>query len=256
MTMSREQYDAIDALHFSTLKEFARSPAHYKAALMAQREATDAMELGTAFHLLALEPEREGERLAVWDEGTRRGKAWDAFKEKHAGKVLLTRDNYETAQAMAKSVRASPMAKPYLVGGKAEVTLQWEEQGFKCKGRVDYLSTVAVDLKSTRCAAVEAFGRQMWDSKAAAQLAFYRAGILAQTGLMVPGVLIATENSFPFVTQVYRLTEWQLEQGATEYRAWLSTLKHCEETKTWPGYATGETELVFPRWAIPEEAFQ
>ena len=168
--MTREQYEAIDAVNFSTLKEFARSPAHYKAALQSPRESTDAMDLGSAFHLLALEPEREGELLAVWDEGTRRGKAWDAFKEKHAGKLLLTRDAYETAKAMAASVRSSPQAKPYLHGGQAEVTLQWEEQGLKCKGRVDYLTpTHLVDLKGTRCGAVEAFGKQMYDAKTAAQ---------------------------------------------------------------------------------------
>jgi hypothetical protein len=253
--MNREQYDALEAENFSTLKELARSPAHYKAAKLLQREATDAMDIGTAFHLLSLEPEREEERLAIWDEGTRRGKAWESFCEKHAGKTILKRDDYETAKAMSLSVRSSPMAKPYLVGGKAEVTLQWEEQGFKCKGRVDYLSHAIVDLKSTRSAAVVAFGKQMFDALVHAQLAFYRSGVKA-TGAILPCVLIATENTFPYVTQVYRLTEAQLEQGASEYSAWLATLKHCNATQTFPGYWPEETDLQFPKWAQPEEIYQ
>lgn len=249
--MSRDEYEQIDAVNFSTLKEFARSAAHYKAALQSPRESTDAMDLGSAFHLLALEPEREGERLAVWDEGVRRGKAWDAFKEKHAGKLLLTRDAYETAKAMAASVRSSPQAKPYLVGGQAEVTLRWEEQGIKCKGRCDYVTpTHLVDLKGTRSGAVEAFGRQMYDAKTHAQMAFYLSGLKPKA---LSPALIATENVFPYVTQVYTLTSAQLEQGAADYTAWLLTLKQCRATNSWPGYWPSETELVFPKWATPEE---
>lgn len=249
--MTREQYEAIDAINFSTLREFSRSPAHYAAALRVKKDATDAMDLGSAFHLLALEPEREGERLVVWEEGTRRGKAWDAFKEKHAGKLILKRDDYETAKAMAQSVHNSPQARKYLTGGRAEVTLQWEEAGFKLKGRVDYLGAAQVDLKATRSAAVEPFGRQMFDAKVHAQMAMYRTGIKA----ILPVVLIATDNTFPFLTQAYRVTEQQLEQGAAEYRAWLATLAHCRKTNQWPGYWESECDLKFPKWATEPEVY-
>jgi hypothetical protein len=267
--MTRAEYEAIDAVHFSTLKEFARSPAHYKAALQSPKEATDAMEIGTAYHLLALEPERVSERIAVWRGETRKGPEWNDFCDERlgrtfklvadavrgfaaAGKVLLSAEDFETAKAMAASVRASPQAKPYLATGMAEVTLQWEEQGIKCKGRADFVGSALVDLKSTRSAAMEPFGKQMWDARVHAQLAFYRSGL----GKPLPCVLIATENVFPYVTQVYRLTEAQLEQGRGEYSAWLATLKQCEATKHYPGYWPTETELVFPKWTNPEVIYE
>lgn len=250
--LSREAYEALDGVNFSTLKEMARSPAHYQAALKAPKKATDAMELGVVFHLATLEPQALGERVAVWDEGVRRGKAWDAFREKHAGKTLVTRDDYEQALAMAERVRSSPQAAPYINGGKAEVTLQWESLGVKCKGRVDYLTPLnVVDLKSTRDASLEAFGRQMFNARVHAQLAFYRQGAGEPRGC----VLVACENSCPFEVQVYRLTEAQLEQGAAEFEAWLLTLKQCRETGRWGGYWPTETDLQFPRWSNPQEEF-
>lgn len=253
----RDEYEAIEAANFSTLKELARSPAHYQAALKSPREATDAMDLGTAFHLLTLEPEKESASIAVWDEGVRRGKAWDAFKDKHAGKLLLTRDNYETAASMAKSVLASPQARKYLGGGRAEVTLQFEIDGVKCKGRADYLSSALLDLKSTRDGGIEGFGRQMFTGKVHCQMAMYRLGVRAM-GADLPVRLVAVENFFPFTCQVYRLTEAQLEQGEAEVRAWIATLKHCRAVygeKPWPGYWPEEADLQFPRWANPEEVY-
>src|ERR1035441_6623548 len=67
-------------LHFSTLKNFARSPAHYKYASEHGTVTTPAMAVGSAVHALCLE---HGDGIVRF-EGSRRGKEWTAFQEAHS----------------------------------------------------------------------------------------------------------------------------------------------------------------------------
>lgn len=251
--MNRETYDALPGENFSRLKFLSKSPASYRAAMKTPPEATDAMTLGAVAHLATLEPETLTERVAVWADGTRRGKSWDSFEAANAGKLIVKTDDYEKAMAMARAIRASPMAAPYVTGGKAEVSVQWEEMGVQLKGRIDYLTpSCVVDVKFTRDASPEAFGRQMFASLVHAQLAMYRAG----EGHSLPCALVACENTGTNIVQVYRLTEEHLEQGTKEYRAWLATLRACQTSGLWPGYWTEPMDLQFPRWANPEENYE
>jgi hypothetical protein len=261
--MTRAEYEALEGENFSALREIEAAPLKYKLAKAAPKEATDAMDLGTVAHLATLQPELLKERVAVWAEGDRKGKAWLAFKEANASKIILKADAYERALSMANAVRSSPQAKPYLTGGVAERPMQWELKdpvlGFvtKCKGIPDYeTDTHIVDLKFARSSAIEAFGRQMFDSRAHAQLAFYRAGRRVLSGVTKQCVLIACENTGSNIVQVYRLTEEQLTQGEGLFSAWLATLHQCKQTNVWGGYWPTETDLVFPKWANPEEVYE
>jgi hypothetical protein len=263
--MTRAEYEALDGENFSALREIEAAPLKYKLAKQAPREATDAMDLGTVAHIATTQPESLKERVAVWAEGVRRGKAWEQFESlaKHDGKIILRAEDYERALSMAHAVRSSPQAKPYLVGGVAEQPMQWELKdpvlGFvtKCKGIPDYeTDTHIVDLKFVRSSAIEAFGRQMFDSRAHAQLAFYRAGRRVLSGVTKQCVLIACENTGSNIVQVYRLTEEQLTQGEGLFSAWLATLHQCKQTNVWGGYWPTETDLVFPKWSREEEIDQ
>jgi hypothetical protein len=51
----RDEYDAINAMNITRLKELRRSPLHF---LMSPK-TSDAMTLGIATHVAVLEPERE-----------------------------------------------------------------------------------------------------------------------------------------------------------------------------------------------------
>src|SRR5688572_28445155 len=94
--LSREQYDAIDRVYWSSLKYMKRSPAHFQAARQGLiRRDSDALRVGTAFHLVVLEPARFGAEVVVWTGKVRSGGAWDAFAEDHAGQVVLTSAQYD-----------------------------------------------------------------------------------------------------------------------------------------------------------------
>ena len=81
------------------------------------------------------------------------------------------------------------------------------------------------------------------------QAAMYVDGVEAVTGKRLPYLVLAVENTAPFVSQVYAVPDALLERGRREYRDWLGALAACREHKVWPGYATGPVELVLPKWA-------
>jgi hypothetical protein len=75
--LTNEQYHAHHAISSSDVKAAARSLAHWKGA---ERKESLALDIGTAFHEMTLEPEMRG-RIIRGPE-TRRGNAWKEAKRK------------------------------------------------------------------------------------------------------------------------------------------------------------------------------
>lgn len=251
--MEIAKYQQIDAVNWSTLRYLDRSPRHYLHAKNTKREDTPAMRLGRAVHCAVLEPERFKADYLVWSGGIRRGKAWDEFLEAAGDKETLSLSEAEECQAISDAVRFDPDAAALLSGGSAEHPLFWTdaETGLHCKSRLDYLGPDArfvVDLKTTRNAHPRAFGRSAGDSLYYGQLAFYAEGVLATTGRLPMLHLVAVENEAPYVTQVYTLSDDDVEVGRAKVRELLRRLAECRSTDTWPGYATGPLPLWLPSW--------
>ena len=260
--MPREEYDRLDRVNWSRLKNILRSPAHYRHGLLEARPDTDALKRGRAVHLAVLEPERFPVECVVWHGGRRAGKEWERFVEEHADREILTEAEYELCLSLNAAVRASPDAARYLAGGRSEVTVTWEASApplgedagwrFACKGRLDSVSPLAiVDLKTTKDASPEGFGREAWRYRYDAQAAFYADGYEAATGQRLPYVLVAVEVAPPHVVQVYRVEDEILEVGRDAYRSCLGRLAACRTSNAWTGYAEGEMALTLPGWAVP-----
>lgn len=263
--ISRETYDHLEnRVNWSTLKFMAKSPAHYRHQILAPKSGdTDAKKLGRAAHLAVLEPERFRAECALWTGKVRRGKKWDGFVAKNAGRELLRQAEYDYCVALGEAAQSSAMAKPYLAGGKSEQTILWSHivppayglDGYRidCKARVDFVASVGalVDLKTTRNASREGFGKEAANYKYYVQAAIYRDGFKAATGRELPYKLVAVETSRPHVVQVYNVTDEQLESGREQYRALLDRLALCRSTNTWDGYGDGELDLALPRWESP-----
>jgi hypothetical protein len=253
--LSRAEYEGLPGDRFSRLKLIAKSPAHFKHGAEEEQEDTDALKFGRCAHLAILEPEEFQRGVVIWDGGTRRGKEWDAFREKHAGKEILTESESESLQGIRAAIQRADYARPYLVYGQSEVTLLWGAEVvpghvMPVKGRLDYLTESAiVDLKFVRCASPAAFGRQAWDLSYLAQGAFYADGYERATGRRLPFAFVAIEKTPPYCVGVYIMTEEQHAAGRAEYERWLATLSLCRLEDRWPGYVTGPTPLVLPPWA-------
>lgn len=263
--MQREEYDAIDAVNWSTLKLLGKSPAHYLHNIVSpSTDDTDARQRGRVVHLSVFEPERFARDVVVYSE-RRAGKEWEVFKAKHAGREIITSRLSDTATAIADAVRRHPMAARYVAGGKPEHTVRWryespriqhlEPWGMDCKGRLDFVAEcgAVVDLKTTRDASPTGFAKEVLRYEYHAQAAFYVDGYEAMTGVRLPFVFVAVESVAPYVVQVYRADDEVLSLGRERYEALLAHLNVCRRESRWPGYAETEMSLELPRWARPLE---
>lgn len=116
----------------------------------------DILLLGTAAHLMLLEPEKIGE-IVVFDGASRSGKVWDKFREQNAGKVILTVKQFIHAMVMAEAGRhvAGKLLQELT---KCEEWIEWEKvvdgDSIKMKARLDAVwpvgkRIVVADVKTT-----------------------------------------------------------------------------------------------------------
>jgi hypothetical protein len=252
-------YDQIRAVNYSTLKYLATSPKHYKHRVETPNDPTAAMQLGTAAHTAILEPHRYTTEYAVFTGERRAGKAWDAFCDANAGRMILKQGEFEAALRMRDAVRADPLAMRYLKRGDAEVTIVWRDPttGILCKGRLDWLSTsvpdVYLEIKTARDVSPWAFQSAYARMQYHLQAAFYSDGYEQITGRTLYAKCAAVESSEPHDVVVYDVAE-ALDVGRDAYRLLLEQLAECRKTGVFPGIARGsEMVLRLPRWAAAED---
>lgn len=264
------EYRSLPGVNITSLKELKRSALHYRYRLDNPAESKP-LTLGTAAHVAVLEPERFERQFAVWSRRSeagnlcpRRGQHWETFVEENEGKTILTEDEFEHAQAIAKAVRSDPLAMRYLESGEPEVTMRWELTSesmmrdpvkVECRGRVDWLTHIDGDpyligLKTARDCRAFVFGASAARIGYHLQWAFYHDGYAAITGLAPKLKEIVVESAPPYDVVVYDITEDLILQGRSEYEALLRHLVDCRARDEWPGYAQGcEQILTLPTWA-------
>lgn len=251
------EYAAVDALNFSQLKPMMRSPLAYKYALDHPEEETPAQFLGTLTHRLILEPNLVGE-FAVWGElpeqKVRRGKVWDEFLAVCDGKEVITVDERDQMVGMAAAVRKFPPARKYLAdSGPTEISMFWEEDGRRFKGRIDKLierTHTMVNLKTTRTCQPYKFGAQAFTLGYYMHEALYWSGYKILTGTAPKQKIIAVESKPPHEAAVYRITPDVRLQGLEDLQALLDKLAYCEKTNTWPAEMEEESDLTLPSYAM------
>jgi hypothetical protein len=257
--MPEDVYRKLPGNGSTDIKRLLRSAAHYEDALHRPSESTDAQQLGTAVHLAVLEPARFEGKVVVepdLDRRTKVGKeAAAAFAAAHAGKLILSLQDYETTRRIADSVRRHPGAAFLLQDGASEVTLQWtdEASGAPCKARLDWLaaSMVVVDLKTTRDASPAGFSRAIGTYGYAIQAAHYRNGFRVVMGQDMPAwVFIAVEKEPPYAVGVYALETESIDAAAERVAGALHRYKVCMETGEWPAYSSLIEPIKTPNWAL------
>ena len=233
-----------DPVHFSSLKQMALSPAHYRYSVDHGVDETRAMRVGSVVHALVL-----GGPYHLY-EGERRGKAWSEFRDEHAdGHTIVTSSEYEDAAAIAAAVLADPVAAQVLAGPhQTELTLEWEWLGRACAGRLDLVrSDVVVELKVSNSAEPDRFERLAFRLGYHAQLAWYLRAL--GRPLSSRAVIVVVEDKPPYPVTVRQLTERALEMGEKQCRLWIERLLCCEAADAWPGYAQTVIPLDVPEWA-------
>jgi len=244
----------------SQLDQMAKSPAHYLASLTTQRKETDAMKIGSLFHTMVLEPEKQN--FVVGPDVNKNTNIWKAFKAEAeaAGQTVIDQGTLEMLNGMVASVRAHPAASKLLSGpGIAEGSAWWvdEQSGELCRCRPDFYREdgIIVDLKSTEDASPEAFAKSIAKYGYHRQNAMYVDGVEAATGDHIKGfVFVVTEKSAPYCTAVYVLDTQGVELGREQYTRLLLELADCRVAKKFPGYSDRIETLSLPAWEVRKYA--
>lgn len=227
------------ALHFSDLKLFDKSPAHFFDRVTRPRvTTTTSMRIGTLVDMMLLTDKEP----AVFD-GVRRGKDWDTFRTKHAGKDMFTQQEHDMAVAICASARMDPMAIEYLGlendERRTQVPLTWVDNGVPRATRgVDVIiGNRLIDLKVTNCTKPSKLKWHVRDMLWHAQVVDYSIGC-KQNNIDVSGglFLLCIESSPPYCVTSLMLSESAIQSGHKCISSWLEMYRACSESNVWPGY--------------------
>jgi exodeoxyribonuclease VIII len=254
-------YLAWDAVSNSQLQQLRRSPAHYKAYIEQGSEDTPATLLGRAIHCAILEPDEFETRYVRGAIGDRRTKAvkaaWDALEAQFGAEFVLTVENYEKCLSIREAVYDHPASMALLKGaGRHELSIVWvdKETGLTCKARLDrHVTEIAggfiADLKSTRDARPEPFGKSVEEHGYDVAAAHYLAGAKAVGLDALHFSHIALEKEAPFAVGCYRLIDAAIEVGEERRRELLRLLARCKRRNRWPALSPEIVDLTLPDYA-------
>jgi exodeoxyribonuclease VIII len=250
--LSNEDYHRADGISKSGLDLILRSPAHYRFA--EKREATRAMEIGTALHCAILEPERFASEYMLLRNCTDRR----ASEYKEAVKVwgterVLTGTEADKVAGMQESVRSNPHLSMLAEPGRCELSVfaTDPETGVLIKCRFDKLTDggVAIDLKKTQD--IRDFGKSVANYGYHMQEAFYRDVWEWATGERLAGfVFAAVEEQMPHASAPLTLDAEALDIGRMLYRKALNEYAECLNDDEWPGIACEPETIQLPSWYI------
>lgn len=265
--MTYADYEAIDAVNWSTLVHLATSPRLLEYRRDHPREDTDALRLGTAIHCAILEPEVWAARYVakpdLGDGRTKAGKeARAAWRETlPLGAVVLDPEEHALASRAADAVRAHPDAARLVSHGRAEETTTWTDEatGIACKARLDYVTpSFVTDIKSTRQETLPDFARDVARRLYHGQFAFYLDGAIATKRVhdMAHFYVLGVQTVPPFDVMPCRMMLEDLERGRALYRSFLRRYAECRAANWYPGLAPSVVDLPLPEWAAAGEPEQ
>ncbi len=242
----------------SGMKEALRSPKHYMAFQDAPHEEKPAFVIGTAVHMKIMEPEKFGDEycyirsseLPFPDKDFRNKDNKDfraTFLMGNEGKVVLSENQWIEVDVMTKNAMDNKMVqglfeKDFTVEQSHYFdvgTLNGVEYNMKGKMRTDYLHDelpIFVDIKTTVDASPKGFLRMYNNFKYQLQMAWYFDMLNKHFKEVEEAYILAVENKYPYMAQIYRISEDDLQYGRYMYTCALDRIKRAEEGGYYPGY--------------------
>ena len=257
--MDFDTYRAQPGINASALKKGRTSLLHMNAEMNRETNApTPAMLLGTNTHTAILEPERFADEVVMWEGTSRRGKAWDEFKDENASKTIVTPSELKLLADIASSVSKHPEARHVIGTTDKEVSMMWESPEIygHGKARLDMFTPNELwgDLKST-----SKIHPREFQNHAEKMGYFHQAGWAAEgmnrlgLSMDIGYYIVAVESSAPFDVVVYELDFEDVMQARSECRQIAVDYKLALATGKFDGVASdGIQTLRRPEWARPK----
>lgn len=280
------------AVAVSDIKDLVISPRHfYDKKVMGRRQArTQAQEIGTLIHLALLEPERfmKDTVLEPDDAPKKPTKAqleaakksdktlaaiawWDDWNARHAGKLVMSRDDLSAVNEAKASVHANREASELLSGATVELamfrTVTVDGIKIRTKGKADIVTAGRwiADIKTVQrgAANLDDFGASIAHWGYHMQAPWYmdlHNGIAGdEADNFEPGFesyvpkagwkFIVVEKEAPFDVVVMELDEEDIRIGREQNKKSLQVLAACVREGRWPGGDTGGSTVKLPAWA-------
>ena len=252
-------YHAIKALSNSSLSVLNRSPTEfYKRFVTGEMKGqeTDAMLLGSAVHMLALEPERfDAEYVVIhgpinpqtskpYGRDTKKFTQWlDAEMALQTRKVLV-REEFAESLAIAKAFQSHPTIAAIMASRaeklfESEYAMLWvEDDGseldLKCK--IDFVcppERLIIDLKTSHDPSPYAWSWHAEDFGYHRQAAIYSDAMEAKYGEPFRFLFGVVRSKEPYEAAVYELDAESIQRGRVEYEALIEEYIDRKASNDW-----------------------
>ena len=230
-TMLSSEYFNDPRMSQSKLKKILDGVEEFKYNLENPPETTDPMRLGTAVHLLTLQPELSIKIAGIEkiDRRTKEGKesflAQQEMIAKYPDNIFLCMEDFKKAHDMAASVRLNSDALQILNCCESFEKIHffnYLDIDFKCQAD-GVGSEFIVDLKTTRCENNEFKIRQeIWNQKYHFQAACY-----LEAFKKTDYYIIFVRNEPPYSVFPIKLSAEMLEQGKSLFDEACELYKDC-----------------------------
>lgn len=264
-------YRKLEALNYSALKQFAKSPAHFRYYIdfPEEREDTVATLTGSAWHYLTIDQDNFDRHMMVLNEAerpepsknyqTKVNQVWKAEKIAEAARLglqIISSDDLGVAQDMADELWKDSQARELIKNSQVipERVDTWTRDGikFKCMGDIwhpDY----RVDLKSCQSADPSEFERDIFKMHYHEQGGLYSDAdrVIFETEYFNPYFIIAQEKTPPYGVSVHLLSDAVLEYGFKKMLKLAKGVVACEKSGNWPGYSSKYSDyntVNLPEW--------
>lgn len=259
--MNNETYHQRSEISASMLKLMDESWRVFEASCITRlmrREPTASMELGTAVHTAALEPQRYELDYVIQPDGCndRRTKVYKEWSETiHASQTIIKQETAATVKKCVTALRSHPMIDLALeADGSVERSCFWTcpKTEVPCKFRPDKIvpnSGIILDIKTMRQCTERQFNYDCRDYRYGLQAAHYLAGASEVYGEQEwVFIFAAVETSPPFRSRAFVLSQDVLDIERRKREDLLDCYQARVESNDWSDSREKELiEIKYPK---------
>ena len=263
-------YHSINALSNSSLSVLKRSPTEFYKRFVTEDpkermivEESDAMLLGSAVHMLSLEPEMFDAQYVVLDGPInksldppkpygRKTKAFERWMLDQLGasnangigsRKILIREEFAESLAIAKAFQSHPTIAAIMSSRaeklfESEYAMEYETDGGKVdlKCKIDFVcpaERLIIDLKTTSDPSPYAWSWSAEDFGYHRQAAIYSDAMQAKYGEPFRFLFGVVRSKEPHEAAAYELDAESIQRGRVEYEALIEEYVDRKSTNDW-----------------------
>lgn len=257
-----EVYHSEDGISSSGISLILDCPKRYNHEHMGKKQERDgnAFKLGSAFHMMMLEPEKFNKTFYAMtsevDLRTKAGKE-DFFKTEHEakGRTVLRKKEYDEVYSMALEASSHSIWESIeLDKGSAEYSIYWDAGIYntRLRSRPDFFNdSIIIDLKTTD--SIASFSKSVYNYGYHRQAAMQIDGLQQIDGKKRFFAFFVIEKKAPYLTACFTLEEEAIAFGRKEYLEGAAIYSECLKFDNWPGYQEQFQLIKLPNWKKGED---